>query len=123
MLDDRNVDHEVERVIYGIIGLTLLGLMAFRLLRWTAGIAYYNETVWKVIAGRPMVHGRFGWERGFWELCPDGQLAAAAMIVIIVSLMLGAVLNLRRCYFVAWGVFVGGYAFNACLLLKLMGEY
>jgi hypothetical protein len=78
MLDDRNVDHEVERVIYGIVGLTLLGLMAFRLLWWTAGSPYYNETGWKVIAGRPMVHGRFGWERGFWELCPDGQLAAAS---------------------------------------------
>lgn len=123
MLNDRNIDREVERMISGIVGFVLAALMVSRLLLWSAGLAYYNETVWKVIAGRPMVHGRIAWEHGFWELCPDGRLAAAAMIVIIVSLMVGTVLNLRRCYFIALGVVAGGYALNAYLLLKLMAEY
>ncbi|MBP5285160.1 MAG: hypothetical protein ILO34_03515 [Kiritimatiellae bacterium] len=63
------------------------------------------------------------WDYGLWQLLPDGQLAALAVLSIIVALIAGAVLNRRQLYFLAGSVVVGGYLANACLMIKLMMDY
>ena len=125
LIDGRHVGQGNERVIAGGLGLVLVGTMAIRLCRWYAGDGRY-KTVWGAVAGRPFFDGRGSWNYGFWELCPDGWLAAAAMLTLIGALIVGVVARGRRssaCYALAGIVFVSGYLVNAVLLLKLMAEY
>lgn len=121
MMDENDIDQEKERVFFGLVGLVLAGLMACRLWRWCSGLGG-DTTIWRAIAGRPF-SGRGCWDYGFWELCPGGQLAAVAMIILVVSLIAGAILNERWLYVFGGCVIVGGYLANAFLLLKLMAAY
>ena len=116
------IKNEGERIVAGLLGLILSCFMAVRLWRWFSGIGI-NKTFWGAIAGRPVVSGRFCWDCGLWELVPDGQLAAGAMLILVASLIIGALLNWRQLYFVAGGVIFGGYMVNAYLMVKLMGAY
>ena len=96
--------------------------MAVRLWRWFSGFGIHR-TVWGAIAGRPIVNGRFFWDCGLWELFPDGQLAAGAMLTLVASLIIGTLFNWRQLYFVAVSVIFGGYMVNAYLMVKLMATY
>lgn len=125
MMDDHAVGKESGRVVAGCLGLVLVVSMALRLCRWYAGDSRY-ETVWRAVAGRPFLEGREAWSYGFWELCPDGRLAAVAMLALIGALIAGVVARGRcssACYALAGIVFASGYLVNAVLLLKLMAEY
>jgi len=122
MSDSLNIKCDVERIVAGVIGLLLACFMAVRLWRWFSGIGIH-KTVWGAIAGRPVIRGRFCWDCGLWELFPDGQLAAGAMLILVASLLIGALFNWRQLYFVAGGVIFGGYMVNAYLMLKLMAAY
>jgi len=119
---DNNVKLEIERIVAGLIGLLLVCFMAVRLWRWFSGISIH-KTIWGAIAGRPIISGRFCWDCGLWELFPDGQLAAGAMLTLVASLIIGALLNWRQLYFVALGVIFAGYMLNAYLMVKLMVAY
>ena len=122
MLDDRDIEREIERVVAGLIGLLLLASISRRLWHWWAGVSPY-KTFWGAVAGRPLVTGRACWDFGFWELYPDGQLAGMAMGALVLSMLGGAILNWRSLYGGAIGVVVGGYLTNAYLFLKLMAAY
>ena len=121
-MDENKINDEGERIFVGLFGLLLLALMAVRLWRWFSGIGIH-KTFWGAIAGRPVVSGRFCWDCGLWELFPDGQLAAGAMLILVASLIIGALLKWRQLYFVAGGVIFGGYMVNAYLMVKLLGAY
>ena len=120
-MDENKINDEGERIFAGLFGLLLLALMAVRLWRWFLGVGFH-QSVWGAIAGRPGVRGLASWDCGLWELFPDGRLAAWAMIVIIVSLIAGALLNWRRLYFITGGVFLSGFVVNAYLMVKLLME-
>ena len=134
MAGDRTVGQEAERVAMGVGALILLGFMCRRLWLWHEWPGAY-KTVWEAVAGKRSVathffpFGRFAdaWDFGFWELCPDGQLAAAAMLVLIASLALGAIVNdhtLHRMFcLLGGGLVVGGLLVNAVLFLRLMAAY
>lgn len=125
MMEERDLGQESGRVVAGILGLFLVGAMVLRLCRWHAGDGS-SRTVWGAVAGRPFWGGRGNWNCGFWELCPDGQLAAVAMLLLVGSLIAGALVKGRRCpVFCTFAglVFVSGYLVNAVLLLKLMAAY
>ena len=122
MTDERDIGHEIERVAAGLAGLVMLAFMAARLWRWYSGCGW-AKTIWGAIAGKPIVSGRGGWDYGFWELCPDGQLAAAAAVALFAALLAGAILDWRRLYVAAAGVVACGYLVNAVLMLKLMAAY
>ena len=122
MMDNRDIDHEIGRIVAGLIGLLLLASIGFRLWHWWAGGSPY-ETFWGAIAGRPLIQGRAGWDFGFWELYPDGQLAGMAMSTVVLSVLGGAILNQRSFYWVAVCVAASGYLVNAYLFLKLMATY
>ena len=122
MLNKHNIKCHGERIVAGLIGLLLACFMAARLWRWFSGIGMH-KTVWGAIAGRPVIRGRFNWDYGLWELFPDGQLAACAMLILVASLIIGALLNWRQLYFVAGGVILGGYMVNAYLMVRLMAAY
>lgn len=121
MIDNRDIGREIERVVAGLFGLALLAGVCIRLWRWYSGIWY--KSVWSAIAGQPMLRSRVRWEYGLWEICPEGQLAALAVIVIIAALILGAIFNCRRFYWLAGGVFASGYLVNAYFMIKLMAAY
>ena len=59
MMDNRDIDHEIGRIVAGLIGLLLLASIGFRLWHWWAGVSSY-ETFWGAIAGRPLIQGRAG---------------------------------------------------------------
>jgi len=122
MLDDRDIGCEIERVAAGLLALLLLTRIDFRLWYWWAGVSNYT-TFLGAVAGRPIVSGRGCWDYGFWELCPDGQLAGVAMIVVVLALLGGAIFNQRAFYWIGGIVIAGGYLVNAALLLKLMAAY
>lgn len=128
LMDGRDVNKEFERVVFGCLGLVLILRMAFRLWRWFSGTGA-GETIWKAIAGRPFfvmgigVDQRACWDYGFWELCPDGQLAAVTMVLVAAALLAGALLNWRRLYLLVYGVIVCGYLVNACLFVRLLAAY
>lgn len=122
MMDEHDIGREIERVVMGLIGMVMIGLVSLRLWRWHAGIGVY-KTIWGAIAGGPIVSRRFCWDYGLWQLLPDGQLAAFAVLVIIVALIGGAVLNWRQLYFLAGIVVISGYLVNACLMIKLLADY
>ena len=121
-MDGHDIKCDGERILAGLIGLLLACFMAVRLWRWFSGVGIY-KTVWGAIAGRRIVSGRFCWDCGLWELFPDGQLAAGAMLILVASLIIGALFNWRQLYFVIGGVIFGGYMVNAYLMVKLMGAY
>lgn len=121
MMDDRDIGREIERVAAGLIGFALLAGVCIRIWHLPSRILY--KTVWGAIAGKPLIPGRASWDCGLWEVCPDGQLAALAMILIIAALILGAILNSRRCYWFAGGVIASGYLVNAYLMFKLLAAY
>lgn len=125
-MGDRSASQEVNRAVMGGLGVVLLGLMILRLGEWYGGAPAYR-TVWEALAGRRGAYlifgGRYAWDFGLWELFPDGQLAAAAMLAIVFSLIVGAVACCRSLYWLAGAIVVCGYIVNAALLLKLMAEY
>ena len=45
------------------------------------------------------------------------------MLILVASLIIGALLNWRQLYFVAGGVILGGYMVNAYLMVGLMAAY
>ena len=47
---------------------------------------------------------------GLWELCPDGQLAGIAMIIVVLSMICVAASGKRLFYWVDGRVIVGSYA-------------
>lgn len=121
MMDDRDVNREIERVVVGLIGFAMLVAACSRLWDWFSGYDF-DLTAWGAIAGRPlMVRGC--WDYGLWAICPDGQLAACANIAIIATTILGSVFDWRRLYWLAGAVMVGGYFVNAYLMVKLMETY
>ena len=122
MLDKYNIKCDGERIVAGLIGLLLACFMAVRLWRWFSGVGMH-KTFWGAIAGRSVLRGRFCWDCGLWELFPDGQLAACAMLILVASLIVGALLNWRQLYVVAGGVILGGYMVNAYLMVRLMAAY
>lgn len=127
LMEERDVNKEIERVVFGCLGLVLILRMAFRLWRWFSGTGA-GETIWKAIAGRPFFVGSLGygkacWDYSFWEVCPDGQLAAVAMVLMTVSLLAGAIWDCRHFYLLAGSVIVFGYLVNACLFIKLLAAY
>ena len=122
MTDKHGIKCDGERIVAGLIGLLLACFMAVRLWRWFSGVGIH-KTVWGAIAGRPIIRGRGCWDYGFWELFPDGQLAAGAMFVLVASLILGALWNRRQLYIVAGGGVFVGYMVNAYLMVKLMAAY
>ena len=121
MMDDRDIGCEIERVAAGLVGLALLASVCIRLWRLSSGIFY--ETVWSAIAGTPLIAGRSSWDYGLREVSPSGELVAYATILIVVALILGAILDCRRCYWLAGEVVVSGYLVNACLMLRLLAAY
>ena len=125
MFDGRDIDCEIGRVVALLLGLALLSLIACRIWYWWAGVSDY-KTFLGAVAGRPSVyglHGRGSWDYGLWELCPDGQLAGVAMIVLVLMVLGGAIFNSRSLVFSGGCVILGGYLVNACLFLKLMAAY
>jgi len=123
MLDNRDIGREIERVGAGLLALFLLTRIGFRLWYWWAGVSNYT-TFLGAVAGRPIPTVRAScWDYEFWELCPDGQLAGVAMIVVVLALLGGAIFNRRSFYWIGGIVIVGGYLVNAALLLKLMAAY
>lgn len=121
MMDGRDVGREIERVVAGLFGLALLAGVCVRLWQLSSGVMY--KTVWDAIAGSPPVSWRLRWDCGLREVCPGGQLAALAEIALVAALILGAILDSRRCYWLAGGVIVGGYLVNAYLMLRLLAAY
>ena len=122
MMDNRDINREIERVVVGLIGFAMLVCVCLRLWNWFSGYDF-DLTVWGAIAGRPLIRGQECWDYGLWEICPDGQLAACATLVILVATVLGSVFDWRNLYWLAGGVFVGGYFVNAYLMVKLMETY
>ena len=122
MTDMQDIKYDGERIVAGLIGLLLACFMAVRLWRWFSGVGVH-KTVWGAIAGRPVVSGRFCWDCGLWELFPDGHLAAGAVLILVASLILGALSNWRQLYYVAGGVVFGGYMVNAYMMVRLMAAY
>lgn len=121
MMDNRDIGREIERVAAGLIGLALLAGVCVRLWHLPSRVMY--RTVWGAIAGKPLIAGRTSWDYGLWEMCPDGHLAALATILIVAALILGAILDCRRCYWLAGGVIVSGYLVNAYLMFRLLAAY
>ena len=113
---------DCERTFAGLCGFALAGFMAIRLWRWFSSMNSY-DTVWGAIAGRSFFYGRYRWDYGLWELVPDGQLAALANIILVVTLIAGSLLNWRWLYLIAGGVILCGYMTNAYLMVKLMATY
>jgi len=122
MLDNRDIGREIERVAAGLLALLLLTRIGFRLWYWWAGVSNYT-TFLGAVSGRPIVCGRECWDYGFWELCPDGQLAGVAMIVVVLALLGGVIFDRRSFYWIGGIVIAGGYLVKAALLLKLMAAY
>lgn len=122
MMDERDIKDEIGRALAGLLGLLVLAMMMLRLWRWYSGFEV-AKTVWGAIAGSPVVNSRICWDYGFWELFPDGQLAAAAMIALVTTLIAGSVFNIRPLFFVAVGTVVCGYLVNAYFMLKLLAAY
>jgi len=124
MLDNRDINREIERVGAGLLALLLLTLIGLRLWHWWAGVSSYT-TFLGAIAGRRsrIICDRGCWDFGFWELCPDGQLAGAAMIIVVLALLGGAIFNRRSFYWIGGIVIAVGYFVNAYLFLKLMAAY
>ena len=118
----RSVEQEARRTLMGLAGILLAGAMAARLWRWHCLNGYY-KTIWEAIAGRAHTSLSLRWTCGFWELSPDGPLAAMAMLALTASLIGAALLNWRVFYIVAFGAIIGGYLVNACFMLKLMAAY
>ena len=116
-----DVERGIERIAAGLFGFALLAGVCIRLLHLPSRIFY--KTTWGAIAGQPLIPGQASWDYGLWEVCPDGQMAALATILLIVALILGAILDCRRCYWLAGGVVVSGYLVNACLMLRLLAAY
>lgn len=125
MLDNRDIKGEIERVAAGLTGLFLLVSIGLRLWRWRACLSEEYKTLLGAIAGRPnlLVDSRYWWDYGLWQLCPDGQLAGIAMIVVVASIIGGAILNWRQLYWGAGCVIIGGYLINAYLFVQLMAAY
>ena len=122
MMDNRDIQCDIERVSAGVAGLIILIFISRRLWRWQEGISEY-ETFLGAVAGRPLMWGRGCWDFGLWELCPNGCLAGIAMIILVVTVIAGAIFNSRSIYLIGAYVIVGGYLVNAYLLLKFMAAY
>lgn len=92
MMDDRDINREIERVIVGLIGFAMLLLVCKRLWDWFSG-CYCCETVWGAIAEPPLISGQDRWDYGYWVICPDGRLAACATLTILATTLLRAIFD------------------------------
>lgn len=121
------IRESAKRWLIGGFGLLLLVTRLIRLWQWTCGGD--GLTIWQALGGPRLFANnvsnasRLNFFYGLWELNPDGRLAAAGVLLLMVTSLLAAFTRRDIFYKIVGGIVISGYLLNAVLLLRLMSNY